>query len=68
MSDAQIQKPDLWWWKNQKSLQKSKTVLQKKFPEWLGHKNSQPIGFYDSVVIIQRKLMFSKKYLVPNWL
>ena len=63
MSDAQIQKPDLGWWQNPKSLQKSKTVLLKHFPEWFGNKTSQPIGCYDSVVIIQRTLMFSKNIL-----
>ena len=49
--------------KNPKSLQKSKTVLQKKFPEWFGHKTSDLIGFHDNDVIIQHKMMFSKK----NW-
>ena len=60
MSDAQIQKPDLGWWKNPKGIQKSKTVRQHFFPEWFGNKTSQPIGFYESVVVIQRKLIFSK--------
>ena len=60
MSDAQIQKQDLGWWQNPKSLQKSKTVRQIFFLEWFGNKTSLPIGFHDTVVIIQRKLMFSK--------
>ena len=30
---SQIQKPDIWWWRNSKSLHKSKTALQKS--SWL---------------------------------
>ena len=29
--------------------------------EWFGHKASEPIGFYDNILIIQRKLLFPKK-------
>ena len=61
MANAQIQKPDIWWWKNSKSLQKSKTALQKKILELFGHKTSEPIGFHDNIVIIQRKLLIPKK-------
>ena len=50
-------------------MKKSKKPTQiqncppKKIPEWFGPKTSEPIGFHDNVVIIQRKLMFPKK----NW-
>ena len=61
MSNAQIQKPDLCWQKIPKSLEKSRSLHKKKFPEWFGHKTIGPIGFHDNVVIIQCKLMFKKK-------
>ena len=62
MSDTQIQKPDIWWWKNPKSLKELKTVIWNKFPEWFGTKTGELIGFYDTLVIIQGKLMFSRKF------
>ena len=69
MFDAQIQKPDLLWFKkNYKSLQKSKTILwKKKNPEWFSHKTSEPLGCHDTVVIIQRKLMFKKIGSEQTW-
>ena len=61
MSDAQIQKQDLWWWEIQKP-EKFQNCPQKLFPQWFGRKISEPIDFHDNVVIIQHKLiMFSKK-------
>ena len=38
--------------KNWKSLKQSKTVIRKKIPKWFGQQTSEPIGFYDTVVII----------------
>ena len=32
--------------KNFKNLQKSKIVIEKKFPGWFGHKTSDPIVFF----------------------
>ena len=54
MSDAQIQKPDLWWW--QKKTKNIKNVLQIFFLSDLVKKQVNLMVFYDSVVIIQRKL------------
>ena len=63
MSDAQIQKQDLWWWKIRKPV-KFQNCPKKLSPQWFGHKISEPIDFHDNVVIIQHKLMiFSKKKL-----
>ena len=60
---AKSKKTDLWWWKNTKSLQKIQNCPPKKFPGWFGHKTSEPNGFPDNFVFIQRKLIFSEKKL-----
>ena len=38
----------------------------KKHPVIFGHTTSDPIGFHKDVVNNQRKMMFSKKKLLPN--
>ena len=63
MSFAQIQKPYLGWLQNPKTLQKSKTVLQKKFYEWFGNETSQPMGFM--TVLWSFNI---NKHMFPNWL
>ena len=47
--------------KTPKAYKNPKLSSNKTFPEWFGHETSEPIGFHDNVVIIQRKLIFSKK-------
>ena len=42
---------------NQKSYKNQKLHIQNFF-EWFGHKTSEPIGFHDNIVVIQRKLLF----------
>ena len=47
--------------KIQKAYKNPKLAFKTKFLEWFGHKTSEPIGFHDNIVIIQRKLFFSKR-------
>ena len=47
--------------KIQKAYKNPKLASKTKFLEWFGHKTSEPIGFHDNIVIIQRKLLFPKK-------
>ena len=61
MSNAQIQKPDLWWWKNSKSLQKSKTALQKNFFSDLVIKQVNLLVFMTILWLFSVNCWFQKK-------
>ena len=65
MSDAQIQKPDLWWW--QKKTKNIKNVLQIFFLSDLVIKTSQPNGFLWQCCDYSAQTKVKKKS-VSNWL
>ena len=60
MLDAQIQKK-IFDYEKKEGKKIPNCPLKKNFFVWFGHKTREPFGFHEHVVIIQHKLMFSKK-------